>query len=210
MQETKSKYGEDYDMPRILQTSVYVMFLFSFMIAPQAWGAIVKPEGRVNIKRVATIEERKFADVLSAIDKLSEVEQDQVSALIHSIHAQGGTRDQARDAVAGLLKQLGAGDLAVTQEDGRFELAHRSERVPGSTARLSFEVGAPSPVRISVYNVLGQEVRQLVEDTLQPGVYATSWDGEDEAGRSVKSGVYFVRMTADGFDRVKKVKIIRA
>jgi hypothetical protein len=164
----------------------------------------------VDIRRVATVEERKFADVLTAIDNLSAEEQDQVRALIHSVHEQGGTRDQARDEVADLLKQLGAGDLEVTQEDGRFELAHRSAPTPGSTARLSFEVGAPSPIQISVYNVLGQEVRQLVDVTLQPGVYETAWDGEDEAGRSVKSGVYFVRMTADGFDRVKKVKIIRA
>ena len=206
----KSNFGEDYDMPRILQTSVYVLFLFSFMIAPRAWGAIVKTEVGVDIKRVATVEERKFADVLTAIDNLSAEEQDQVRELIHSVHAQGGTRDQARDEVADLLKQLGAGDLEVTQEDGRFELAHRSAPTPGSTARLSFEVGAPSPIQISVYNVLGQEVRQLVDVTLQPGVYETAWDGEDEAGRSVKSGVYFVRMTADGFDRVKKVKIIRA
>jgi len=60
-------------------------------------------------------------------------------------------------------------------------------RIAGGQARV---------VSIAVYSLAGQRVRQLVETTRAPGVYRVSWDGRDDGGVPVASGVYLVRLEA--------------
>jgi len=48
---------------------------------------------------------------------------------------------------------------------------------------------------MAVYNVQGQKVRSLVNMVQNTGAYSVQWDGTDEIGRTVPSGVYFYRMT---------------
>lgn len=57
----------------------------------------------------------------------------------------------------------------------------------------------PLHTTLKVYNVLGQEVRTLV-DTIQPaGSYSITWDGRDRKGHDMVSGIYYCRMTAGRF-----------
>ena len=51
------------------------------------------------------------------------------------------------------------------------------------------------PVRLEVFNVLGQSVRLLVDEPFQDvGVWTVVWDGRDESGRILGSGVYFYEL----------------
>jgi uncharacterized protein (DUF362 family) len=56
-----------------------------------------------------------------------------------------------------------------------------------------------------IYNVLGQEVRTLVNDIQQPGQYTVTWDGRDELGTKVSSGIYFYRLRANNFTATRKM-----
>ena len=49
----------------------------------------------------------------------------------------------------------------------------------------------PSVVRVAVYNMLGQHIRTLFDQIATPGVYEVRWNGRDEAGQMVSSGLYF-------------------
>ncbi|MFQ6092802.1 MAG: S8 family serine peptidase [bacterium] len=51
---------------------------------------------------------------------------------------------------------------------------------------------------LKIYNILGQEVRTLVDETTEAGYYTVTWDGRDDGGREVASGVYFYRLTVNG------------
>jgi hypothetical protein len=62
---------------------------------------------------------------------------------------------------------------------------------------IEYTLPAMSPVILDVYNVLGQPVRRLVHDVRPPGRHVVAWDGTDENGRQVASGVYFYRLQAD-------------
>jgi flagellar hook assembly protein FlgD len=64
-------------------------------------------------------------------------------------------------------------------------------------------------VELAVYDVLGRRVRTLVAGDLQPRRYTRFWDGRDDSGTRVGSGVYFYRLKADGFEQVRKVTWVR-
>ena len=54
----------------------------------------------------------------------------------------------------------------------------------------------PMPVRLEIFNSLGQRVRFLVDEARVPGHYRATWDGRDDAGRAIASGVYLYRLRA--------------
>jgi len=56
-----------------------------------------------------------------------------------------------------------------------------------------------------VYNLLGQQVRTLVNGAQGPGYHTAVWDGRDAAGRMAATGVYIYRLQAGTFSEVKKM-----
>ena len=63
---------------------------------------------------------------------------------------------------------------------------------------IPYQLSAPSPVRLEVFNILGQRVATLVDGPQGAGAYVARWDGTDAAGRATASGVYFYRLTVAG------------
>ncbi len=61
---------------------------------------------------------------------------------------------------------------------------------------IEFEFSETSDVRLTVYNLLGQQVRVLVDQRQAPGFHRVQWDGRDNAGETVSSGIYFYRLEA--------------
>jgi len=74
---------------------------------------------------------------------------------------------------------------------------------------ISYRLPRTSHVRIAVYNILGQLVRVLVEGMMEAGVHRVYWDGRDDDGTALGSGVYLVRMDAGDFRYVRKVLLVR-
>ncbi len=74
---------------------------------------------------------------------------------------------------------------------------------------ISYQLSALSEVELSIYNLLGQKVRTLVQARQPAGRYEIAWDGRDEAGREVGSGVYIYRLRAGEFSQSRKMLLIR-
>ncbi len=74
---------------------------------------------------------------------------------------------------------------------------------------VKFQVPKTSDVTISVYDMLGQEVRTLFAGEVMRGTYTVNWDGINNAGAKVVSGTYIYRMTAGEFVQSKKMVIIK-
>lgn len=64
-------------------------------------------------------------------------------------------------------------------------------------------------VHLTVYNLLGQRVKTLIDEERQTGTYAARWDGRDEVGRYVASGTYFYRLQVGNRYAVGKSLILR-
>jgi hypothetical protein len=74
---------------------------------------------------------------------------------------------------------------------------------------FTYDVPEVSDVTIRVYSLLGKEVRTLYSKQQMPGRYTEVWDGTDNTGRKLASGVYFLRMQAGSYSKLRKMTLIR-
>jgi|GEM_PF-1653722 len=74
---------------------------------------------------------------------------------------------------------------------------------------LSLEFGNPVRTTMKVYNILGQLVRDLVDEEKTPGNYDVTWDGKDNSGKQVASGTYFYQLKTKGVTVTKKMILLR-
>jgi hypothetical protein len=74
---------------------------------------------------------------------------------------------------------------------------------------LAFDLAEQGPVNVDVFDIRGRRVASLVDEMRPPGFHEVAWDGRDTAGRSVASGVYLVRLVADGQRRVTRIALTR-
>jgi flagellar hook assembly protein FlgD len=70
---------------------------------------------------------------------------------------------------------------------------------------------AHSPIRttLKVYNILGQLVRTLVDEEKTPGNYDVVWDGKDDSGKEVSSGIYFYQLKTSDYTHTKKMVLLK-
>ncbi len=78
---------------------------------------------------------------------------------------------------------------------------------PTSTIRYGLPVAAD--VRLTIHNVLGQEVRQAVSGRLLAGKHEFVWDGLNDRGEQVASGIYFYRLQAGDYVKTRKMTLTR-
>ncbi len=76
----------------------------------------------------------------------------------------------------------------------------------GSTV-LRFNLPSEQAMRLMVYDAAGRRLRSLAEGTLGAGTHSVSWDGRDESGSAIASGIYFVRLTVGGETFTKGVVV---
>jgi hypothetical protein len=74
---------------------------------------------------------------------------------------------------------------------------------------IKFSLPQEAKVNIKVYNLVGKEITQLVNETRTSGEYEISWDGRDSNGNQMPSGVYFITMKAGSFQKTIKSVLIK-
>jgi hypothetical protein len=80
---------------------------------------------------------------------------------------------------------------------------------PSTTIAYDIPEGDNVHVQLNVYNMRGQLVRTLVDESKSEGSYQIQWDGSDNYGRRVSSGVYFYRIKAGEFSKTRKMVILK-
>ena len=74
---------------------------------------------------------------------------------------------------------------------------------------IKYSMASAGSVALVVYNVTGQRIRTLVNESKPAGTYTTVWDGRNDGGRSVATGIYFYRLRAGSFSEVRKMILLR-
>lgn len=115
-----------------------------------------------------------------------------------------------------LTPKYGPGDASVpVQEVSGPNLPEQyalNQNVPNPfnpSTSIEFAVPRSGNVRIKVFNVLGQKVKTLADEYMKAGYKRVEWDGTDQSGNSVASGVYLYRMSANDFGETKKMLLLK-
>ncbi len=77
------------------------------------------------------------------------------------------------------------------------------------TTTIKYQLPVSTPVKLTIFNLLGQQVRTLVDETQPAGYRTIQWNGRNDAGTQVASGVYFYRIQAKNFLQTKKMLMLR-
>ncbi len=87
-------------------------------------------------------------------------------------------------------------DEAVLQPPARFELLGNYPNPFNPETAITFRLYTDGRIRMEIYNLLGQKVLTLIDDTFPAGLHRVKWDGRDYAGRSLPAGIYLLRVQA--------------
>jgi len=104
------------------------------------------------------------------------------------------------------LLKTDAEDSAIPAE---FALLPNVPNPFNPTTEIAFDLPNECRVELSIYNALGSSVRTLVDETLPGGHHTVVWDGRDNAGKPMPTGIYFYRLTSDEFTSTRKMLLLK-
>jgi len=126
---------------------------------------------------------------------------------------------EARLEGAGKASQIrlivGTGEFAEQKSENiplvpyEFALKQNYPNPFNPETHILYSLSRKSMVKLSVYNTLGRKVRTLFQGEQGTGLYPMTWDGKDDAGLSMNSGVYVCRLEAGQFAISKKMILVR-
>jgi hypothetical protein len=90
-----------------------------------------------------------------------------------------------------------------------FELFPNYPNPFNPVTTIRYQVPNETMVRITIYNLLGQEIRTLIHESKPPGMHQVQWDGHNEGGKSMASGVYWLQMEAAQFRKELKLLLLK-
>ena len=90
-----------------------------------------------------------------------------------------------------------------------YTLGQNSPNPFNPSTTIRYTLAGADQVRLIVYNVMGQEVRTLVDARQPAGVYTVMWNGRNDYRRPVGSGVYFYRLTAGTFSASRRMVLVK-
>ncbi len=90
-----------------------------------------------------------------------------------------------------------------------FGLAQNYPNPFNPVTTIRYQLPKAGHVSLKVYNIYGQLVRTLVDDQVHAGYHTVQWNGRDEFGQAVSSGVYYYRLVAGTFVETRKMALLR-
>lgn len=90
-----------------------------------------------------------------------------------------------------------------------FELENNYPNPFNPSTQIAFKISKTSKVSLDVYNILGTHVKNIVSKTFSPGEYQFTWNGTDDKGNSLASGIYIYTLSSDYFTNSKKMVLLK-
>jgi hypothetical protein len=120
------------------------------------------------------------------------------------------TANYYSDNVSVLLNKTGT-DVETTPElvPARFSLRQNYPNPFNPSTAINYSVPARCHVTITIYNLLGQRVNTILDEVKPAGKYTTYWDGRDQDGRPLATGVYLYQIKAGHLTQTKKMLLLK-
>jgi len=106
-----------------------------------------------------------------------------------------------------LLKKTSANDN--TEKPSSFKLIGNYPNPFNPTTTINFSLPETGFVSLNIYNITGQKVRDLVSENMEPGDHSVLWDGRDEYGSMVSSGMYLSQLRMGNNVQIHKMTMVK-
>ncbi|MDD4050929.1 MAG: FlgD immunoglobulin-like domain containing protein [candidate division Zixibacteria bacterium] len=90
-----------------------------------------------------------------------------------------------------------------------YALSQNSPNPFNPTTTIYFAAPQAGQVKVAVFNILGQNIKDLVDGYMEAGYHQVVWDGKDRSGDAVASGIYFYKISANNFSDTKKMVLLK-
>jgi hypothetical protein len=90
-----------------------------------------------------------------------------------------------------------------------FALRQNHPNPFNSNTNITYNISTSGPIKLTIYDMLGKRVRTLADESQTPGSKSIYWDGTDDQGNTVASGIYFYRIVAGEFTETKKLLMLK-
>ncbi len=123
----------------------------------------------------------------------------------------GGLPATGKDIATVKCKPIGTAVLEplTPEPPSAFQLFQNVPNPFNASTVIRFDLQVSGRAKLTIYNILGQNVKTYAEDHLSPGTHSITWDGRDDNGRAVPSGVYLYRLTTDRFSDSRKMTLLK-
>jgi len=95
------------------------------------------------------------------------------------------------------------------QKSEAFALEQNYPNPFNPTTTIAFQVSSTSLVKLTVYNMLGQEVRSLINEPMNAGSHQINWDGRNNFGQAMPSGFYLYRLTVGDQSQMRRMVMMK-
>lgn len=127
----------------------------------------------------------------------------------HSLTFYYNDYSSGRAEVKAVNPEIGAISASNAVLPTAYGLSQNSPNPFNPTTIIAYALPQAGEVKISVFNILGQNVKDLVNGYMQAGNHQVVWDGKDHSGAAVASGVYFYKISAKDFSDTKKMVLLK-
>ncbi len=104
---------------------------------------------------------------------------------------------------------LNPNDVENGEIPDKFALYQNYPNPFNPTTTIKYSIAKNAKVSLKIYDLLGREIKTLVNETKAPGTYSVRWNGTTSSGSKVASGIYFYRIKAGNFTQVKKMILLK-
>ncbi len=106
------------------------------------------------------------------------------------------------------LKQA-INNFTVQAVPNQFGLSQNYPNPFNPSTKIKYQLARDSHVSLTVYDILGQKVRTLINELQQAGYYNITWDGNNDAGNKAASGIYIYRLQSGNFIKTLKMNLLK-
>lgn len=148
-------------------------------------------------------------DVTSWWDEIVTIGASNPHTMKYKVRASNGCSSYSGFTVIKSIQYSDFIKRLVTSEDSTSVIFQNYPNPFNPSTTISFYLPAQTLTTLQIYNMMGQEVRTLVSKSLSEGSYEIFWDGKDNRGREIASGIYIYRLQAGSLVQSKKMNLIK-
>jgi len=170
----------------------------SFSDGARFWGSIIAPLAKVKLEKNAEFRGSIVSDEIEVKENATLKSHSASLSLTKPLASQTEPNSESKTEV----------DATFSIPSG-FSLSQNYPNPFNPETQIRFQLPTATHVVMRIYNVRGQEIRRLVDRTYAEGTHTVRWDGKNDHGSPVSSGIYFYQLQAGEFFEVKKMNLLK-